>query len=144
MIASSGWFSLKLISLLSLSFLIVGCGQTNGNPTVNRPHLETEVQLSLPNDVILLNSDDGGRQDPNYEYYEWLLYSSSGFIVPAKKASLSIETTLRDIESLKPNRKIPQPTNAFATDWETQQFYFRAVLLQTSDGEFLLIERFRK
>ena len=123
---------------------ITGCGQITKEQKIDRKQLEVAIQLSLPDDVVLLNSDDGGRQDPEYEFLEWLMYSPSGFTLPKPLIPLSTETVIRVIESLEPKQKIQQPINAFAVNWETQEFEFNGTLLQTENGEFLLVERFRK
>ena len=134
---------------IQLTFFLIagcwtGCGQIPKEQKTNRYQLETAIQLSLPDDVVLVKGDDGGGRDPEYEYFEWLMYSSSGFTLPEERIPHSVELVTRIIKSRKPKQKIQQPTNAFSVNWETQKFEFRGTVLQTKDGEFLLVKRFRK
>lgn len=137
------------VVLITLMALLYGCGGKNHpkDREMTVQELEKNVLLTLPADAVVLNSSDGG--DRGGTYFEWLIYSPSGFSFDQnqsgyKKTPLSLETSIRLVQSRIPRTKLSSALAAFATEWENQAFVFDATVLQTVQGEYLLVMRYSK
>ncbi len=113
--------------------------------------LESSTGLTFPGDTVLLNADDGGRHDPKISYYEWTIFSKSPINLPKTTApgvvdylSLPLNDSVQYVEVRTGSHKISKPFVAFGSDWENPMYTFRGTLVRAQDGDYLVVERFRK
>jgi len=143
-------------------FLAIGCNDKDKHTALGkkpmgdkeRIALEKNIGMLLPKDVVILVSDDGGGRDAKWQYHCWLFYSKSGIdLSPSQVASPSIASFLpnRDvkdvadsIQSIIPRTTLPTPTGASSLRWEPGTYEYRGTLLKTSDGDYLIVQRFKK
>jgi hypothetical protein len=113
--------------------------------------LETKAGLSFPTNTVLLNSGDGGGRDTSYGFYEWAIFSPTQIKMPLMQAvgvkdylSLPLADTVVFVESKIRKRKVTQPQSAFSSEWQTNGYEFRGTIVRTPQGDYLVVERFRK
>lgn len=145
------------VLLNALCVLGTGCTEHRGTegaivkPPNDMRDLETKVALSLPNDAVLLNATDGGGRDPSYGFYEWLVFSPSSIEMPRVGApggkdyfSHDLANSVKLVETRTPRRRIAGPQAAFGSEWENEEFIFDGTLVRSSEGDYLVVQRFRK
>ncbi|NLN03170.1 MAG: hypothetical protein GX174_14905 [Lentisphaerae bacterium] len=145
--------------VLSGAFVVVygvSCVKSNNAMTFNMEtvvaDIENQTALDLPPDVVILSADDGGGRDPNYNYYEWVLFSPSSITLPKMQLpggvtnylDLQLDTTVPLIESRLKGRKLTQPRSTLSTEWVVNEAKFEADLVEAKDGVYVIIMRFRK
>jgi len=142
-----------------LCFVATGCSDRraledgNMKPS-DMKDLQAEIAMTLPSDAVLLNSSDGGRYDPNHGFYCWTLFSPSTIKMPKRKTGVKdhldlsspgdLQDTVAFVEVEMRGRRISKPEAAFGSEWENDHYTFRGTLVQSSDGDYLVVERFRK
>lgn len=149
------------VILMGLCPLAMGCSDrqtmenANVKPKQNLKDLEAKVAMTLPSDAVLLDSTDGGGRDPSYGFYAWTVFSPSPIKMPPMRATgvkdyldFSTPADLADmvklVEAKMQRRRISQPQAAFGSEWENDAYTFRGTLVRSSEGDYLVIERFRK
>lgn len=146
----------SILLVTAALFFAAGCDKAGSGPTSlseqERTALEKEWAISLPSDITLLLSDDGGGRDAHWQYYRWLVYSKSSIdLSPDKVPSPSGHIPNNDatdkakwFQSLAPKTDFGTPTTASTLTWGTGSFEFRGNLLKTSNGNYLYVQRFAK
>jgi hypothetical protein len=120
-----------------------------GQGTLN--DLEATVGFSFPTNTVLVNSGDGGGRDGSCGFYFWAMFSPSQIEMPAMHATgvkdylnLPLPNTVKFVQGTMPNRKILQPQFAFSSEWETNGQTFQGTLIRSLNGDYLVVEQFRK
>lgn len=151
----------EVLAVLTI-LLTVGCG--DGQVASNQPmqaasakeskdlqDLETRIGITFPTNTVLVNSTDGGGRDPGYGFYAWGLFSPSAVKMPPMKApgvkdylNLPLEDTVKFVQGMMRSRKIVQSQSAFSSEWEKNGYTFRGTLVRSQQGDYLVIEQFRK
>ena len=148
-------------ALAALSILLAtGC--SDRQPSSNQPtqtlnanqglkELEAKVGISFPTNAMLVNSGDGGGRDASYGFYEWTVFSPAPIKMPFLQAkgvkdylNLPLADTVEFIESKMRTRKVTQPQSAFGSEWQTNAYEFRRTIVRSAQGDYLVIEQFRK
>lgn len=146
--------------LMGLCPLATGCNErpaiknANTKPEQNPKDLEAKVAMTLPSDAVLLRSSDGGGRDPEMGFYTWTVFSPSAIKMPPMRATgvkdyldfsapSQLASKVRFVESTMGRRRITNPQAAFVSIWENDAYTFDGVLVRTSEGDYLVIERFR-
>lgn len=113
--------------------------------------LGTKAGMSFPIEARIIAHDNGGRIDPKGGFYQWVIFSSSSVKMPPMQApgvkdylDLPLPNSVKSIEVYMGKRKISQPQAAFTSTWETNGFQFRGLLVRSTDGDYLKVERFLK
>lgn len=147
--------------LVGLCLLAMGCSvrqpmeNANVKPKQDLKDLEAKVAMTLPSDAVLLHSTDGGGRDPSCGFYAWTVFSPSSIKMPPMRATgvreyldFSTPADLADmvklVEAKMQRRKICHPQAAFGSEWENDAYTFRGTLVRSSEGDYLVIERFKK
>ena len=115
-----------------------------------RRQIESEIDLVLPSDVVVLISDDGGGRDKSFAFYHWLFYSPTGVKLTADAVprpsgdipDMQVKDIREYIQSLIPEQ-IPRGKSASSLSWSNDVFTFRGDLLRTERGDYLSVQRFR-
>ena len=147
---------IAVAACLTCSCLVIGCGGTTRQPKPLSPEqlgaLEKEVLLQLPAGTRVLHKRVGDR-DPQYGYHLWLLYFPDGAsgVKPLsapeirRLTAFDVEGTAAFVKSCgKPNMDGVRPHGAEFWTWEADEYNIRGNLLQTDQGDYLVIERFNK
>ena len=58
--------------------------------------------------------------------------------------NLPLADTVEFVESKMGKRKLTQPQSAFSSEWQTNGYEFRGTIVRTPQGDYLVVERFRK
>lgn len=143
-----------ILALLVLGCMIAGCGSPAQNATplteAERRKVESESSLTLPSDVVVLLSEDGGGRDASYASYRWLFFSRTGItLTPATVPSPSNYLPSDDVESVRvyiqsmTRDKLPPAKMASSLHWSDGVYDFRGSVLKTEKGDYLTVERFR-
>ena len=111
--------------------------------------LNEHLGIDLTSSSIVLSASDGGgkRKDISYEHYFWTLYSPVPVKMPSEiKTIFPLEGDIKYIESrmYKKKMKISQAQYAFFSDWKKNGYIFRAKVVRTLRGDFLVVERIRE
>jgi hypothetical protein len=152
-----------LLSALCIH-LVAGCGdrqacssqstssqKVNGKENTALKELEEKIGIVFPSNTFLINATDGGGRDPNFGFYAWSVFSPAAIKIPSMKdpsvmgyLNLPVENTVEFVQGMIRNRKISQPLSAYGSEWERNGYLFRGTLVRTKQGDYLVIEQFRK
>jgi len=110
--------------------------------------LEAELHLDLPEKLWLLTSTDGGGRDPGFHL--WLVYSTTDMTLSPKQDVQvgSLEQHLEPdwiaewVSSLVPKGRLPAAKDAAIGTWTTGKHEYRAEVLRTVRGSYLVVQRF--
>lgn len=112
--------------------------------------LEAKVGMTIPTNAVLLNATDGGGRDASYGFYAWVVFSPSPIAMPIMQApyvkgylDMPLANSVKLIEGMMPKHKILQPQAAYGSEWKTNGFQFRATLVRSASGDYLVIQQFR-
>lgn len=147
-------------ALVNLSLLLIaGCGDQQAAPDRTTQNaapkddsalkdLETKTGLLFPSDAVLVSSGDGGGRDASYGYYEWAVFSPAPIKLPAMQAppgkeylDLPLESTAAFVQSRMGKLGVEQAQSARGSHWKTNEFGFRATLIRSPKGDYLVIQR---
>jgi hypothetical protein len=100
--------------------------------------LSAKVGLTFPAYSVLVSSTND----------TWCVRSEDEIHVPSASAkgtnSLPLAETVRFVEGKFNGQAITHPKSAFSSEWETNGCAFRGTLVRTAQGDYLVIEQFRK
>ena len=141
----------------ALSMLPTGCSDHRATeeaivtPKLDLKDLEAKIGMTLPSDAVLLDSSDGGGRDPSYGFYTWTVFSPSRIKMPLRQApgvkdylDLPLADSVKYVEVKTHRRKILQPKSALSSDWQNSTYTFDGTVIRSSEGDYLVVERFRK
>jgi len=126
-----------------------GCGTRKPLSQKEREALQNAVAITLPNDVCLVASNDGGGRDPSYGFYVWTVYSKSGIsFVPSQMVKYEpnwwgTPNIVAMIKCDVPDLNIEGKHSSSTAVWVSGGYEFRGHLLMTGQGHYLNIQRFR-
>ena len=147
------------VMLQVVCLLALGCNdrQATVNPERTLEDPETQIGMSLPSDAVVFSFSDGSGKDatPEEGNYTWTVFSPSPIKMPPTHASgvedyldfsdpEDLASSVEYVESRMRRRKISQPQAAFNSIWEDNIYDFRGKVVQSSEGDYLVIHRFRK
>jgi|GEM_PF-2323834 len=143
------------IGVLGFMICNLGCGKVQLNEKVivqenlALKELATKAGIVFPSQAVVVNSGDGGGRDASYGFYFWAVFSQSQIKLPAMQGAkaylnLPLSDTIKFVEGAMSNRKVSQPSSAICSEWETNGYTFQGTLVRSSDGDYLVIQQFRK
>jgi len=113
--------------------------------------LEKQAGLAFSTNAVLVASDDGGGRDSSLGFYVWTVFSPSPIEMPHMQAPgvkdylhLPLNVTVKYVQVHLGGEKITQPQSALCSDWQTNGYEFSGTILRTAQGDYLVVERFRK
>ena len=114
--------------------------------------LKEEIGMSFPPGTAVISASDGGGRDPSYGFYIWVLFSPNQITMPLTETlggngyrNLDLADTVTYAESASVRAlEIKGPQSAFGSDWNLNGYEFRGTIIRTSQGDYLVIERFLK
>jgi hypothetical protein len=138
--------------VLSTLLLGPGCGEGQVARTrLTLKDVETQVGIAFPTNTILLNSTDGGGRDTSYGFWAWGVFSPNAITMPPTKSpgvkdyvNLPLEDTTKFVQGMMRSGRLLQPQTALGSEWETNGYTFRGTLVRSAQGDYLVIEQFRK
>lgn len=158
------WRRLSIMLIVTMAILITqGCedrGKSISRDISNGSNQDTQVLeemsrrtgIILPaSGVVLLRADDGGGRDPGIGYYRWAVYCPSALAMPPFQAAgingyldMPLQSTVKVIEDIVGKGNLGKSKAAFSSEWQTNNFEYRGTLLRSSEGDYLVVEQFKK
>jgi hypothetical protein len=156
--------SARLLRLAALLLCVLsGCkGGTASNgrgdessskeSTAELAQFERETCVQLPADAKLLKSDDGGGRDGSYQYHLWVIHARGRIAIepkaPAANVNVAADLDPGDVAEwvglLLPNQSLPRALDAARATWEVGGYDYRANVLRTEQGDFMIVQRFKR
>lgn len=152
-------FCLGACGRVCLILLAGGCSDRGGNRVGAEPstqesakqEISRQTGLELPAACRVLVAGDGGGREPSLGYYYWSLFSGAPIALPALdepgvhgELPLPLSDTVAFVQGKMGCQPIEDAIQASGTGWETNGFEFRGTTVRSVNGDYLVIERFRK
>lgn len=138
------WF--MLLTSLTL-FVTTGCNDRQAIADADLKDFEAQAGMLFPTNAVLVGSDDGGGRGASVGFWQWSVYSPAQITMPPYGGSYDdfpLDTAVRYVEAKMRKLKVMQPQSAFLSQWQTNGYEFRGIIVRTPQGDYLAVERFRR
>lgn len=129
-------------------FLIAFCSSCDSKSKIPGPSTLTSFQaetgVRLATNTIVIAESGGNRSE---DTYEWTLFSpgTGSIVMPPAIGGGYLTNELRiaiEVLEEKAKKKIADGNTTFTSVWKKERYQYRGIVLHTTNGDYLYLQRF--